>query len=136
MKTILTTIFTLSVGIFLSTTLQANPENLQQSLQSAINTHDQKVLYSFFNSQGITPKTKKAIEETIKEICSWENVKVTVEPFKGRRLEEFKKTKTALNGNPAADVVFKATDSSQKYYSMLAGPSDNGFLILFPKNNE
>lgn len=129
MKTTLATILMLSVGFILTTTLHAEPECLQRNLQSAIDKHDQKALHSLFNFQGVDPKSKDKIEKIIKEVISWDNAKVRVEPFRGRRLEEFQQTKTALNGNPTADVLFEQTNT-KKVYSMLAGQCDNGFLIL------
>jgi len=130
MKTILATIFAFSVGLILTQTLHAEPENLQRNLQSALDQHDLKALHSFFNFQGVAPKTKVIFDDIIKEVCSWDSGRVTVVPFSGKRLEEFHKTKTTLNGNPTADVFFKHSNKSKIGYSMLAGASDHGFLIL------
>ncbi len=100
-------------------------------VNTAVTEKSKDKLLACFNFEGIDKEGRATITKIVDDILTWEVATVAVNSFDESKQEEWNQAKPDTNGRPMADIsITKKNDGEPKVYSMVAGTSPKGFLIL------
>lgn len=106
-------------------------DEFRQRLKAAVEGKNKAALLDCFNFQGIDADVRLIFDGMANDILGWKGVTVEVTPFDDSKQKEWNQGRPDVNGTPSADVSFTAKgEETPKLFSMIAGSSQTGFLIL------